>query len=98
MRKLSIIAITAGLAGAMAACSPIQQTGLCDDQQTIGCAPYTDERTVYARPKAPMPEPTPEPVAPAPAPQPAPEPMPEPVIDDTPVMQSAEPQFKQISK
>ena len=83
----------------MAACTPLEPKGLCDDQQTLGCAPYTDERTVWSRPKAPMPEPTPMPEpAPEPAPQPAPEPMPEPVIDDTPIMRSAEPEFKQIAK
>ncbi len=94
MKKFALIAITASIAGAMAACSPIQQTGLCDDQQTIGCAPYTDERTVYARPKVRMPEPTPAPVAaPAPAPAPMPAPEPAPVV-----VQSAEPHFKHIAK
>ena len=63
------------------------QTGLCDDRQTIGCAPYTNERTAKARPKpAPktMPQPTPEPVVQNSAPEPA--------------IESAEPHFKQISK
>ncbi|HPD83612.1 MAG TPA: hypothetical protein PLK85_07340, partial [Alphaproteobacteria bacterium] len=60
---------------------------------------YTEERTVQANNKkayvqpAPAPEPAPEPVVQAPPP-----PAPEPVIDDTPIMQSAEPQFTTISK
>lgn len=91
MKKFALIALAAGLAGSVSACGTITQTGLCDDQQTIGCAPYTDERTVLARPKSPVPEVTV-------TPEPAPEPIVETVIDDTPVIQSAEPQFKHISK
>lgn len=60
---------------------------------------YTEERTAQASKRvmvepAPMPAPTPAPVVePVPAPAPAPV-----VIDDTPVMTTAEPQFNQISK
>lgn len=97
MKKFALIALVTGLAGTVSACGTMTQNGLCDDQQTIGCAPYTDERTVLARPKSPVPEVTVAP-EPAPMPAPAPEPMVETVIDDTPIMQSAEPKFKHISK
>jgi len=97
MKKLSILALSAVTAATLSACSGMTQTGLCDDRQTIGCAPYTDERTVYASPKMKA-APAPAPVAtPAPAPvMAAPAPVMEPV--EPYMMQSAEPQFKQRAK
>ncbi|MEM6811401.1 MAG: hypothetical protein AAF549_02930 [Pseudomonadota bacterium] len=64
---------------------------------------FSEERTAKAAPK-PKPAPAPEPVVvkkPKPAPvvveRPAPQPAPT-IVDDTPVMQSAEPQFTTVSK
>ncbi|NQZ13780.1 MAG: hypothetical protein HRT94_02995 [Alphaproteobacteria bacterium] len=92
MKKLSILALSIAATTALAACGQMSQSGLCDDQQTIGCAPYTNERTAMAKPKAVVETPAPAPVA-EPAPEPAPAPAEEKIM-----MQSAEPQFKQISK
>ena len=97
MKKFALIAIVAGLSGSIAACSTADNFGLCNEDHTFGCAPYSEERTVKATPKLPVPEVTVAP-EPAPMPAPAPEPMVETVIDDTPIMQSAEPKFKHISK
>ena len=62
---------------------------------------YTEERTVKSNKKVMMEAPAPVVAAPAPAPVAAPAPVmvkPAPVVNDTPVMRSAEPQFTQISK
>ncbi len=95
MKKFSLIALMAGFAGTVSACGTSDNFGLCNEYHTFGCAPYSEERTVKTNPKSPVPEVT---VTPEPAPAPEPEPMVETVIDDTPIMQSAEPKFKHISK
>ncbi|MEM7618271.1 MAG: hypothetical protein AAF244_02690 [Pseudomonadota bacterium] len=101
MKKLLGLGVLAAATISLSACG-----GLADckdelDECGHGGA-YTEERTAQADKK--MVPPAPEPVvaapapAPVPAPAPAPAPAPEPVIDDTPVMTSAEPQFTTISK
>ena len=97
--KIAAFALISTATIALSACGSLQT---CNDEldQCNRSGPYTEERTAKSSPKAyvqpapvpePMPEPAPEPVA-------EPEPAPEPVIDDTPIMTKAEPQFKQISK
>lgn len=94
MKKLSILALSIAATGTLAACGQISQSGLCDDRQTIGCAPYTNERTATAKPKVVAPEPAPVvETVPEPTPEPAPAPAEEKIM-----MQSAEPQFNQVSK
>lgn len=91
MKNLSILALSVAAIGTLSACGQISQSGLCADQQTIGCAPYANERTATTKPKMV--------VAPAPAPvaEPAPTPAPAPVEDNI-IMQSAEPQFTHRTK
>lgn len=92
MKNLSIIAVSMATIVTLSACGQISQSGLCDDQQTIGCSPYTDERTAMAKPKIVKAEPAPAPVAePATAPAPAP-------AEDKIIMQSAEPMIEHRSK
>lgn len=96
--KLMALALIACATITLSACGGIPTCNDELDECTYG-GPYTEERTVEAGKRKPAPAPMPEP-APMSAPEPAPEPMPEPepVVDDTPVMKSAEPQFTQISK
>ena len=91
--------LTLGAVSALAACGGIPD---CDDNldECNRGGAFTEERTAQADKKAVIVAPAPV-VAPAPAPvvvAPPPAPMPAPVIDDTPVMTTAEPQFQQISK
>ena len=102
--KFSALALSAVAAVTLSACGGWSLPTCSDelDECNRGGA-YTEERTVEAGRKRSYVQPVPEP-APMPAPQPAPAPAPEPapapapVVDDTPVMQSAEPQFTTISK
>lgn len=89
MKTFSILALSVAAIGTLSACGQISQSGLCADQQTIGCAPYSNERTAMNKPKMV--------VAPAPAPiaEPAPAPAP---VEDKIIMQSAEPQFTHRTK
>lgn len=100
MTKLTGFILMAGTALSLSACSMTLPN--CNDElnECGRDTAYTEERTVKANRKKAVVMPTPEPVfMPEPAPEPEPEPAPVPVvIDDTPVMQSAEPQFTQISK
>ncbi|MAZ76936.1 MAG: hypothetical protein CMH31_06520 [Micavibrio sp.] len=90
MKNLSLLALSVAAIGTLSACGQISQNGLCADQQTIGCAPYSNERTATSRPKTVMAAPAPAPVAePAPAPAPA---------EEKIMMQSAEPQFTHRTK
>ena len=90
MKKLSIITILMATTGILAACGQISQNGLCDDQQTLGCAPYTNERTAMAKTKPVIVE-TVEVVEEVVVVE-------EPIVEEEVVIQSAEPQFNQISK
>lgn len=98
--KFSALALAAFAVVALSACGgwslPTCNEEL--DECNRGGA-YTEERTVQAGKKRAYVQPAPAP-APMPAPEPIPEPVPAPapVVDDTPVMQSAEPQFTTISK
>lgn len=92
MKKLSILALSVATIGTLSACGQISQSGLCADQQTIGCAPYANERTAMSKPKVVVAAPTPVPVA---APEPAPAPV---VAEEKIMMQSAEPQFTHRTK
>ncbi len=93
MKKLSVLALSVATIGTLSACGQMSQNGLCADQQTIGCAPYANERTATSKPKMVV-APTPAPVAePAPAPAPAPV-----VAEEKIMMQSAEPQFTHRTK
>jgi len=97
MKKLTGILLLSGSVLSLSACGAIPTC--YDELDECGRdTAYTEERTVKAN-RMPAPAPAPEPVAvvtkPAPAPAPAPAPV---VVDDTPVMRSAEPQFTQISK
>ncbi len=94
--KFSAFALIAMTTLALSACGSIPPCNDELDECSRGGA-YTEERTVEAGKRMPAPAPEPEVVivekeviveVPAPAP----------VVDDTPVMQSAEPQFTQISK
>lgn len=96
--KIAAFALVSSSVLALSACNGLPTCNDELDECNRGSA-YTEERTVQANKKkayvqpAPAPEPAPEPVVQAPPP-----PAPEPVIDDTPIMQSAEPQFTTISK
>lgn len=108
MKKLLGLATILGATAALGACS----SGYDCNDELDNCSrggAYTEERTATAPEKVMAPAPAPAPVAapapqPAPAPvvvkqpEPAPAPAPEPVIDDTPMMTSAEEQFTTISK
>lgn len=102
MKKLLGLILLSGTAVSLSACS-MSLPKCYDELNECGRdTAFTEERTAKAgkkpAPKMEMPEPAPMPVA-EPAPMPEPEPAPAPVvIDDTPVMQSAEPQFTQVSK
>lgn len=105
MKKTLALLLVAGSTVSLSACGGLPTCYDELDKCARGGA-YTEERTVEAgrygtvlnKTKMPEPAPMPEP-EPAPAPAPVAEPAPAPVvIDDTPVMRSAEPQFKQISK
>ena len=93
MKNLSFLALSVAVIGTLSACGQMSQSGLCADQQTIGCAPYANERTAMSKPKAVVvTAPTPAPVAePTPAPAPAP-------AEEKIMMQSAEPQFTHRTK
>ena len=97
--KIAAFALISTATIALSACGSLPT---CNDELD-NCdrnGAYSEERTVQANRRAPAPAPMPEP-APAPEPvavAPAPAPVPEPVIDDTPVMKSAEPQFTHVSK
>ena len=106
MKKILGLGLVLGSVATLSACNGIPECNEELDECSRGGA-YTEERTAQADKKMvveppPAPAPAPEPVVietpPPPAPEPVPEPAPEPVIDDTPVMTDAEPQFKQISK
>jgi len=97
--KIAAFALLLGSTAALSACGGIPT---CNEELTKcnrGGA-YTEERTSeagrykgFVQP-APLAEPAPAPVAePAPAPEPTPV-----VVDDAPIMQSAEPKFTHISK
>ena len=106
MKKLSALFVTLAAVMTLSACS--WELPKCYDEldECGRDGAFTEERTARAG-KKPMTKPRPEPViqAPQPMPEPAPEPVVEPapapepvVVDDSAMMQSAEPQFKQISK
>lgn len=102
MKKTLALLLVAGSTLGLSACGALPKCNDELDNCSRGGA-YSEERTVETGRyktvlnKAPAPAPAPVAVAPAPAPTPAPAPAPV-VIDDTPVMRSAEPEFKQISK
>lgn len=97
VNKFSAFALMTVATIAVSACGGIPPCNDELDECTYG-GPYTEERTVQAGTRAPAPVIVEETVVVVEEPAPMPEPEPEPVIDDTPVMQSAEPQFTQISK
>lgn len=96
MKKILGLTVLLGSVATLSACGTLPDCKQELDECNRGGA-YTEERTVKATPR----------VAPAPVvvqetvivvEEPAPEPAPAPVIVDVPVIQSAEPQFTQISK
>lgn len=96
MKKLTGLLLLSGSVLSLSACGGIPSC--YDELNECGRdTAYTEERTVKANRKAaPAPAPV---VAETPAPAPAPTPAPAPVVvDDTPVMTSAEPMVKHISK
>lgn len=96
--KLMALGLIAGVTITLSACGGIPTCNDELDECTYG-GPYTEERTIEAGKRMPEPAPAPMPEpAPAPVAQPAPAPTPAPVVNDAPIMKSAEPQFKQISK
>lgn len=98
MKKILGLSLLAATTLSLSACGGIPKC--YDELNECGRdTAYTEERTVMAnkRMPAPAPMPAPEP-APVAAPAPAPAPVAAPVIDDTPIMRTAEPQFTQISK
>lgn len=105
MKKLTTTLLLSGAVLSLSACGERACNPGLDECSLLG-PPYTEERTAKAGAKAPkapapviqaMPEPQPMP-EPTPPPAPVVEPMAEPVVDDTPVMQDAEPMVKHISK
>ncbi len=110
MKKFLGLLLIAGTAATLSACSGFSLPACNDelDECDRGGA-YTEERTVQAGTRAPVMRPAAPVVVQAPAPAPAPAPVitqapvrqPAParvIIDDTPVMRSAEPQFTHITK
>ena len=99
MKKFSLFLLS-GTAVLLTACGEREcNPGL--DECSLLAPPYTEERTVGATKRQPVMVTEPVAVEPAPRPvvqTPPPAPAPTPVVDDTPVMTTAEPQFKQISK
>lgn len=93
--KFAAFALVGATTLALSACGGIPPCNDELDECTFG-GPYTEERTVEAGKRMPAPAPAivEETVVIIEEPAPAPAP----VVDDTPVMQSAEPQFTQISK
>lgn len=107
MKKISGIFLVSIAAISLSACSWELPTCYDELDECGRDGAYTEERTAKAGKKKVMVKPRPEPVvmaqpepAPAPAaPEPPAAPAPEPiVVDDTPVMRSAEPHFQHISK
>lgn len=97
MKKLLGLGVLLTATATLSACGGVPDCQDYLDECNMGGA-YTEERTAQAEKKV-MVVPVPAPVIVAPAPAPAPMPAPAPVIvDDTPVMMSAEPQFTTISK
>lgn len=98
MKKILGLLVLVGSTATLSACGGIPPCNQELNECNRGGA-YTEERTVQANKRVVMAEPAPviieEKVVVEPAPEPAPAPI---VIDDTPVMRSAEPQFDQISK
>ena len=107
MKKFSGLLLVTCAAASLSACSWTLPTCYDELNECGRDSAYTEERTAKAG-KKPAPRPAPEPVIQAtPRPEPMPEPMPEPppppapepvVIDDSAVMQDAEPMVKHISK
>lgn len=101
MKKLIGLFLLTGVAASLSACSMSLPT--CNDElnECGRDSAYTEERTAKAKHKMPAPAPMPAP-EPIPAPEPvveAPKPAPAPVVvDDTPVMRSAEPMVQHVSK
>jgi len=95
MKKLLGLGVLALATASLSACGGLPECQDYLDECNQGGA-YTEERTAQADKKVVVPA-APEPVIAAPAPV-AVQPAPAPVVNDTPVMTSAEPQFTTISK
>ncbi len=95
--KFAAFALVGATTLALSACGGIPPCNDELDECTYG-GPYTEERTVQADKRMPAPTPVIVEETVVVVEEPAPAPAPTPVVDDTPVMQSAEPQFTQISK
>ncbi len=101
MKKVFIMLLTIGVSSLLVACGSLPT---CHDELD-NCnrdAAYTEERTVRTHTKRAAVEPAPVVMkaTPAPAPKavvPTPAPVKAPIVN-APIMQSAEPQFKHISK